>query len=230
MALTSSNSARKPSSIGLAWAVLAKDLRVEFRTRLALAAIGLFALTTLVAVSFAVGQKADAEVQASLLWVVIYFAAQSGLTRSFVAEEEGRTADALRLAADGLSVFGGKLAFNLLLLTVLAIVLVPGFALLLGLHVVRAGLLAATLAAGCCGLAVILTFTAALVAGARSRGALATVISFPLAAPLLKLAISASVPALDGTTGGWPELRALVALGGIVAVVAWLLFDLVWES
>ena len=216
--------------VAAALAVLRKDLLVEFRTRFALAAIGMFALTTLVAVSFAVGLGMTEAVQAALLWVVLYFAALSGLTRGFVAEEDGRTADALRLAANGTAVFWGKLVFNLLLLAALAVLLVPGFAVLMGARVAAPGLLVAALAAGCFGLTAALTFTAALVAQARSRGALGAVVSFPLVAPLLKLSIDATQAAMVGNAQGWGTVTTVAALGGIVTIVAVLLFDSVWTA
>ena len=78
-----------------ALAVTAKDLRTEFRTRVALNALGLFALTVLAAVSYTVGPyRITAEdrpfLLAVLLWIVIFFAALAGLDRSFVKEEESR--------------------------------------------------------------------------------------------------------------------------------------------
>jgi heme exporter protein B len=224
MAAASSNWAAEAA------AVLRKDLKVEYRTRYALCAIGLFALTTLAAVSFAVAGHASPEVQAALLWIVLYFAALSGLTRTFVAEEDGRTADALRLSADGTSVFVGKLAFNLLLLLAMAVLLVPGFALLMAAKVADPWLLAAILTAGCWALAAVLTFTAALVSQARARGALGAVLAFPLVAPLLQMAIGATAAALTGDGGGWGGVRGLVSYGGIMTVVAVLLFDSVWNA
>ncbi len=232
---SSSLAADRPGPPGVltqAWAVLVKDLRVEFRTRLALAAVVLFALTTLVAVGFAVGPGSSASVQAALLWIVLYFAALTGLTRAFVGEEEARTADGLRLAAGGSAVFVGKLAFNLLLLAVLALLLVPGFVLLMGTRVADVGLLVGALVAGGAALGSALTFTGALVAQAHSRGTLGAVVSFPLVAPLLKLAMDATQAAFLGGagSGGWAAVTSAAALGGIVTVLAVLLFDTVWSA
>ncbi len=67
-----------------AFAVAAKDLRTEFRTRVAINSLGLFALTVLAAVSYTVGPyRIAAEdrpfLLAVLLWIVIFFAALAGL-------------------------------------------------------------------------------------------------------------------------------------------------------
>ena len=53
---------------------------------------------------------------AALLWIILFFAATSGLARVFVKEEDAHTAKTLRLAARPLAVFAGKLLFNLILL------------------------------------------------------------------------------------------------------------------
>ena len=104
--------------------MLAKELRSELRSRVALNAVGLFALTTLVAVAYQIGPyRIHAEdrphLLAALLWIILFFAALSGLARVFVKEEDAHTAKTLRLAARPLAVLLGKLLFNLLLLLAL---------------------------------------------------------------------------------------------------------------
>src|SRR5512137_2143660 len=107
-----------------AWAVCAKDLRAEFRTRYALSAIGLFAITTLTVISFALGPFGlGQDLLAALLWVVLFFAAMAGLSRAFVHEEESQTAPALRLAAPAGAVYLGKYLFNLVLLLLLEVLI-----------------------------------------------------------------------------------------------------------
>ena len=82
----------------------------------------LFAVTTLVVVSLAlgpVGVQRTAEriaVAPVLLWLILLFAAAAGLPRAFVHEEESHTATALRLAATPSALFAGKRAYSLSLL------------------------------------------------------------------------------------------------------------------
>jgi len=70
-------------------AIWFRDLRSEFRTRYALNAILMFAVTTLIAVSFSIGSFRIEESErpflyAVLLWIILTFSALSGLARSFV--------------------------------------------------------------------------------------------------------------------------------------------------
>ena len=67
-------------SISKSFAVFLKDIKSELRTRYAINAILLFAIVTVFAVSFALaktGGKIEIILQASLLWIVIYFSSLS---------------------------------------------------------------------------------------------------------------------------------------------------------
>ena len=159
------------------FAVAGKDLRAEFRTRVALNSLALFALTTLAAVSYTIGPYRIAQedrpfLLAVLLWIVLFFAALAGLDRSFVKEEESRTAPLLRLAAAPLVVWAGKLLYNLVLISALMALLTPLFCVLMGFEVALPWHFVALLAAGGFALAATTTIVAAIIAQAMTRGAL----------------------------------------------------------
>ncbi len=211
-------------------AVLRKDLAVEFRTRYALSAVTLFGVTCLVAVSFTVQSQSSVKLQAALLWLVLLFSSLSGLARSFVAEEDGRTAESLRLAGSPAAIYSGKMLFNLLLMLALCAVLVPGYAILMQVAWRDPALLAVVLLVGAWALAAVLTFTSALVSRAKARGAVGPVIAFPILVPILVLAIDATSAAIDGNAQGWYPVRGLFAAAGIMTTVALLLFDTVYST
>jgi heme exporter protein B len=217
-------------------AVFAKDLRTEFRTRVALNALGLFALTTLAAVSYTVGPYRISGpdrpyLLAALLWIVIFFAAMAGLDRSFVKEEETHTAALLRLSAEPLVVWAGKLLFNLVLLYALMVLLVPLYSAIMGLEIVRPGWFVLLLAVGGYTLAVTTTMVAAIIARAMTRGALFSVLSIPILLPLLIFLIQGTRAVADGSGEGLSAaLRAVVSMGGVMTVVSMLLFPVVWNE
>ncbi len=81
-------------------AILRKDIQSELRTRYAISALVMFVVTTIAVLLFALGQEdAPAEVLAGTLWIVIFFGAMSGLSRTFVMEEERGTSMTLQLLA-----------------------------------------------------------------------------------------------------------------------------------
>lgn len=219
-----------------ATAIWLRDLRGEFRTRYAVNAILMFAVTTLIAVSFSIGSFRIGEAEqpflyAVLLWIILVFSALSGLSRSFVKEEEAGTMDVLKLSARPQAVFLGKLFFNLTLLGALELIVVPSFILMMNYKIESPGLFAAMIISGGFGLSAGTTIVAAMIAQASARGALFSVLSFPLLLPLMITAIKGCERAAVGTNpGGWPEVRIAVAYTVIMITMSLFLFPLIWEE
>lgn len=219
-----------------AFAVAGKDLRAEFRTKVALNSLALFALTTLAAVSYTIGpyRLADEDrpfLLSVLLWIVIFFAALAGLDRSFVKEEESRTAPLLRLAATPTVVWAGKLLYNLVLIALLMALLTPLFCILMGFEVTLPWRFVGLLAAGGFALAVTTTIIAAIIAQAMTRGALFSVLSLPLLLPLLIFLIQGTTAVSTGDLEVYNNsLRAVLSMGGVMAVASILLFPVVWKD
>lgn len=211
-------------------AVLSKDLRSELRTKYALNAIVMFAVVTLAAVSFAVGQFGIGnDIRSAFLWIVLFFSAMSGLGRVFIKEEDAGTVQVLRLAARSSVVYAGKLAFNTLLLFVLALIVVPLFVVLMGLQVVDVPLFAGVLLLGTAGLAGASTIIAAMIAKASAKGELFAVLAFPILLPLLITSIGGTRNALDGN-GGAGELQLLFSYLVAMVTISLMLFDFVWND
>ncbi|MFC1475769.1 heme exporter protein CcmB [Candidatus Zixiibacteriota bacterium] len=223
----------KSSWAGKVLALLAKDLLTEFRTRYALSAIFLFALTTLAAVSFSLGAGGlPAHYSSVLFWVILFFSALSGLAQSFIKEAETRTAVTLQLATGADVVYFGKWVFNLVLLLGLEVFLVPLFLILLNVEVYRWGLLVAITLLGSVGLVSATTLIAAVIATAGVRGALFSVLSLPILLPLLVPLVQVTeycfLPGADAA--GSVEIRILAAYAGVALTGGWLLFPFVWRE
>ncbi|MHB8799789.1 MAG: heme exporter protein CcmB [Thermoanaerobaculia bacterium] len=218
-------------------AVFVKDLKTEWRTRVALNALLLFAFSVLVLVGYAVGPtrltlEDRPVVNSVLLWIVLFFSAMTGLSRAFVNEEETGTAAALRLTAPPASVFLGKLLANLALLAVVMTVVVPLFLGLMSFGIAAPGLFLAVLALGGVGIAAASTFIAAIVSKTAAKGALFAVLATPLLLPPLVAAvtgtrIAATEPDL---AAGLDVVRLLFAYDGLMVTASFLLFDAVWRE
>ena len=75
------------------------------------------------------------------------------------------------------------------------------------------------------------TIIAAMIAQASARGALFSVLSFPLLLPLMITAIKGCEKAAVGANSpGWPEVRIAVAYAIVMIVMSLLLFPLIWEE
>jgi heme exporter protein B len=225
---------RSSGSVSKSLAVFRKDIKSELRTRYAINAILMFAIVTVFAVSWAVGGTGLAPVlQASLLWIVVYFSSLSGLSQSFVKEEESRTAIALRLYSPADVVFGGKLIFNLVLLVLLNLITIPLFAIFIGFDITSYPLFLTFLALGSLGLVIVTTIVAAIISKASVKGALFAVLSFPLVLPLLIEAISgtkkAMVPGL-GFAEARVELQVLISYIVVMTILGFFLFESIWND
>ncbi len=223
--------------ITCAWAVFRKDLQVELRTRYALGAVLLFAVTTLIAVSAALSAATvKSEVKAALLWIVLLFAALSGLARVFVREEEAGTAPLLRLSAPATAVYAGKWLFNIALVFAVEVVSVPLFLIVLPPAVVNFGLLFGVLFLGGVGLAGASTFVAALIAQASSgKSALFFIVAFPILLPLLLIAVQGTIGAFDAIADpsgavARADLGVLAIYSLVMTTASFLLFEYVWHD
>jgi heme exporter protein B len=216
-----------------AFLIFQKDVLQEFKTRYAVNAILLFAVVTLVSVSFSIGTfSASAEIKCALLWIILFFSAMSGLSHIFIREEEKHTADTLKLVALPISIFLGKFFFNLLLFLALQIIIIPLFFVVMNFSVEGLTSLLLILIVGGIGLSAGSTLIAAIISKANARGALFTVLAFPILLPVIVAGISGTKIAVTknmiGAVGD--ELQMLFAYAVVVITGAVLLFDFVWKE
>lgn len=220
-----------------ALAVFAKEVRAEWRSRVAVNAVGLFGLTTLVAVAYQIGPyqihaQDRPHLLAALLWIILFFSAISGLQRVFVKEEDARTAKTLRLAARPHAVFAGKLLFNILLLAALEAFLVPLYCVFMGMEVRGVAPLVALLALGCVAMAGTATIVAAIIARTSGSGTLFAILAVPLMLPLLVMLIQGT--RMTVVSADWaavaPALQGVASLAGVTLVTSVYLFPVIWHD
>jgi len=216
-----------------AWLIFQKDIRQEFKTRYSINAIFLFALVTLIAVSFSIGTfNASADIKSALLWIIIFFSAMSGLSHIFVREEEKHTADTLKLVAHPTGIYLGKFLFNLFLLYLLELITIPLYFAVMNFEVSGVAIFISVLLLGSLGLSASATMTAAIISKASAKGALFAVLSFPILLPVIVAGINGTKIAVRHTGFGEAasELQLLFAYTVVVITAGILLFDFVWNE
>jgi heme exporter protein B len=216
-----------------AWNIFRKDLQQEFKTRYVLNAILLFSVVTLTAVSFSIGTIVTGnEIHSAFLWIILFFSAMSGLSHIFVREEETHTSDTLKLVADPTSIFLGKYLFNFVLLLLMEIITIPLYFAVMNFSVENAAIFISILFIGSIGLSAGATIIAAIISKASAKGALFTVLSFPILLPVLITGISATKTICFKST--WSavsgELQALIAYAVVLITASILLFEFVWNE
>ncbi|HEY5615325.1 MAG TPA: heme exporter protein CcmB [Bacteroidota bacterium] len=221
-------------SLSSTYAILLKDAQSELRTRYAVNALFMFVVTAAVIVQLAIrSEQPSSSVLSGLFWVVVFFAAMSGLSRTFVSEEERGTSMTLQLVATSSSVYFGKLLFNIVLtlllnlaITLLFTVVFPGFVV----QTFETFLLTVVLSS--IGLASASTILAAIIAKANTKGTLYPVLAFPILLPLLMTAMKATARALEGDPfgAGIEEYQILISYIMVITAGSYLLFDYVWKD
>jgi heme exporter protein B len=253
------------SEIGIPWwrqafALLAKDLKAELRTKVAVSAVGVFTFASLLLLGLATAglkevptvkilalndpikvldvighlQPAwDSPSKMGLLWVLFCFAAFAGLAHSFVHEEETGTVTALRLSMSAEAVYTGKLLFNLIVLLVIMAVVTPVYMAMTGMLIGSPFVFLAVMLAGGICLAATATIIAALAAKAQGTGALFGALGLPLLLVFLMLLMNAAGTVYERNA---PTLRVMKDVGGLfsfgvlIISMSVMLFHFVWEE
>ena len=199
--------------------VAGKDLRVEFRSRVATNQVAPYALLVLIVFAFALDPDRGFLTKAApgLFWVAVVFSTLLAIQRSFAIEAVDGGRDALRLSGlDPAGIFIGKAAAVGLQLALLEVFLGVGVVVLYNAPLGGAVLLATTCVLATVGLATAGTVFGVLVGGLRVRDTLLPLLLLPVLAPLVLGATRATEYALSGTpTDGWPWVQLLAVFAAV---------------
>ena len=216
------------------WAIFAKDIAAELHTREMVSAMLVFSVLALLIFSFALDLRGAMARAAApgVLWVTVTFAGTLGLSRSLAREQQSGCMDGLLLApVDRSAIFFGKALGNLAFMAVVEIVLLPLFAALFDVPLLRPGVLL-VMALGTLGYSAVGTLLAAIAVNTRAREVMLPILLLPLAVPLLIAAVQATAALVEGATlaeaGGW--LRLLVVYDLVIIAVSMLTFGYVVEE
>ena len=214
--------------------IFVKEVVSEFRTRYALNALLMFVVTTLSMIVFSLGDNTvPYEILCGMLWIVIFFSAMSGLSRTFVTEEERGTSLTLRLLTKAANVYIGKLIYNNVLITSLYVFIALLFQLVIDdFKIQTQPIFWVTIILGSIGLAAASTILAAIIAKANTKGTLFPVIAFPILLPLLLECIKATVLAVEGAffVEAVKDFQILISFIVVMIVASLMVFDFVWND
>jgi heme exporter protein B len=223
------------TSISSTYALIRKDVHSELRTRYALNALIMFVVTAVATILFALrSDQPTSSVLSGLYWVVVFFTAMSGLSRTFVSEEERGTTMTLQLVASPSTVYFAKLIFNTALTFSMTIaVTILYMTVFSNAFVIKTlSIFLGTVVLGSLGFASASTIIAAIVAKANTRGTLYPVLSFPILIVLLMTVMSATTKALDGEefTTALGDFQILIGYFLAMTGGSYLLFEYVWKD
>ncbi len=213
-------------------AILLKELKSEFRTRYTISTVLLFVFTTVAMILFATaGEVLNNQVISALFWIIMFFGSMTGLSKSFVSEEERGTYLLLQLISRPYAVYFGKLIFNIILsiaINFTATILILLFFEQLKIYNFTLFLTIILLAS--LGIASATTLISALIAKANSKNALFPILSFPILLPIIIVGIQITAGSFNGIEFSFAinDLQIILSYSGIMILVSYFLFDFVW--
>lgn len=222
------------SFLAITRATLAKDVRLEWRSKDAINAMLFFSLLVVVIFSYAFDPTAETsrQIAGGLVWVAVLFAAVVALNQTWARELRNQVLDAYRVSpAPGNPLFLAKAVGNFIFVSVLEALMTPLFIAFYKLRALGPGweLLPVALL-GTWALVVNGTFFAAISLRTRSREIMLPLLLFPLSIPALMGMVKGTTAILTGQnlTPFWIAL--LVAYDVVFTTACLLLFDTVLEA
>ena len=218
------------------FALIRKDLQIEFRTKETLASLLLLGLLTLLVLSFAFDPTSDLRTEAApgALWVAVIFAGVLGLSRSFLAERENECLQGLLLCPlDRGTIYLAKTTANFLFMMVAQLMVLPIFIFFFNLPVTAAlAGVVLSLLLGVLGFAAVGTLFAAISVRTRAREVMLPLLMVPLVVPVFIAGVQVSAHVLAGKPLGAiaPWLNLMLGFDVIFLVVGWVLFEYAVEE
>ena len=214
-----------------AGAILAKDLKTEWRAREVFTSMFVFTVLVVVVFQFTIGSNPALirEVAGGVLWVALLFATVIGLQRAVQIEGEEDCLQGVLLAVqDRSALFLAKALANMIYLLVVSGCILPLFALWFRVDLTaRLPALGVILALGIVGLSVLGTLFSLIVLNIRMREVMLPLLFLPVSVPLLIAAVYATGDLIDGKT--LADIRDYVILIAVFDVVFLVLTVLIFD-
>jgi len=213
---------------------LAKDIRLEWRSKDAINAMLFFALLVVVIFSFSFDPTAEESrrIAGGLVWVAFLFAAVVALNQTWARELRNQVLDAYRVSpAPANPLFVAKAVGNFIFVCVLEAVMTPLFIIFYKLRALGPGWELIPIAAlGTWALVVNGTFFAAISIRTRAREIMLPLLLFPLSIPALLGMVNATTAVLTGEDSARFWIALLVAYDVVFTTACLLLFETVLEA
>lgn len=218
------------------YAIIRKDLIIEFRSKEIISTTLLFSLLVLVIFNFTFepGSQASRELAPGILWVAFCFAGILGLNRSFIYEKDQECLQGILITpVDRGSLYLGKFIGNVIFLGIVEVITLPLFALLFNLPILDVlPLLLFIFLLGTVGFASVGTLFSAISINTRAREVMLPILLFPISVPVILSSVKATGAVLKGSSlsdiSSW--LKLLAGYDVIFSVLSYLIFEYVIEE
>ncbi len=215
-------------------ATLAKDLRLEWRSKDAINAMLFFALLVVVIFSFSFDPTAEEarRIAGGLAWVAVLFSAIVALNQTWVRELRHQVLDAYRVSpAPANALFLGKAMGNFLFVVAIELLMAPLFIVFYDLRALgEPHQLFYVFLLGTWALVVNGTFFAAISLRTRSREVMLPLLLLPISIPAVLAMVAATTSILTGEDSPRLAILFLAVYDVVFTTVSLLLFESVLHA
>lgn len=210
--------------------LIKKDIQIDLRQKYPIAGIVLYIFATIYISYLSFQSIITPSTWNALVWIIILFASITGISKSFI-QEENRSLYYYFLSKAHF-VYIAKLLYNLFYEAILILIVVILFNVFLGFPVVEKALFLLILFIGGLGIAASFTLISSLASKSENQSTMMAILGFPVIIPVLVLAVSMSRKVVQGA--GWEDISGsvitLLAVNVIIMAAGYILFPYSWRN
>jgi len=214
------------------YALLKKDVLLEFRQKHTFYGILLYIASTIYVLFLAIINDLDANVWNGLFWVIQLFICVNAVAKSFLQESRGRMLYFYSIASP-VEFIVSKMVYNLLLMIAMSLLSLLLFTIFLGNPVQNGLWFVGIVVLGGGSISIVFTLMSAIAAKAQQNAALIAILGFPVILPQLMLLMKLSKAAFAEVfrEGAVMQLAGLIGgLDVLVTAMAIVLFPYLWKD
>jgi heme exporter protein B len=215
------------------FALLSKDLRIEFRTKDSFNSMFVFALLMIVIFNYAfdLTRKETLEIASGILWIAFTFSGILGLNRSFSYEKENSAIEGIILSpVDRSAIYLGKFLSNFLIMLLFEVVLLPFFVIFFNLKILSdLPILFLVMLLGTWGFVSVGTIFSAISVQTKMREIMLPLLLFPIAVPVIIGAVESTSYIIQEENWQliWLWIQRLIGINVIYFTISFILFEYV---
>jgi heme exporter protein B len=214
------------------YALLQKDLLLEFRQKHTFYGILLYIASTVFVIYLSFPDKPDATTWNSLFWIIQLFICVNAVAKSFLQESKGRMLYFYSIVSPVAFIIS-KIIYNVLLMVLMSSISLILFFFFLSNPVSNALQFTGIVILGGISISLVFTLMSAIAAKAQQNAALIAIMGFPIILPQLMLLMKLSKVAFAEVfkAGAVLQLSGLImGLDVLVIAMAIVLFPYLWKD
>ncbi|MFD2599947.1 heme exporter protein CcmB [Sphingobacterium corticis] len=210
--------------------LVAKEMKLEWRSKSALNSILLYVVST-VFVCYQAFNSVDSVVWNALFWIILLFASITAITRGFAQETQHRFLYYYHLVNPKALVLS-KILYHALLMIAISLVAFVAYSTIFKNPIEDLILYFTAVLLGALSFSSVFTMVSAISAKTGNNSTIMSILSFPVIIPLLIVLIKLSRQSMLGLERAMStnELLVLIAINVITIAISLLLFPYLWRD